>query len=384
MKNNKILSNITIKEEIKVDDFINIGIISFLKNNQAMFIHKTFEDYFSSCFIMKNLNNDFENYSKLLIENILQDDEYKVLRLFLNHYEFEIGKCSASSFPYLKAKNINSCFLNSVNEGLLNLAKFFEIKACFDIRDENGNTPLIIASEKGYKNIVSYLVKNSPKNFDIDSMNIFKSTAFISACENGHLEVVKYLATNEIRKSDIEKKDIFNNNGLANASKNGHIQIVKYLLEKFTMNSKLKELALIRASESGHLEVVEFLIINNHADVNAKDDYDNTSLIYASQNGHLDIVRFLLNNESIRNEMNTFEYSALDYALEYRFTDIADLLVKKFNLNDQKSQPLIMSNMINKYKEGAYKFYSNLSNKNFVASFVAITKSPENEKRFDN
>ena len=46
------------------------------------------------------------------------------------------------------------------------------------------------------------------------------------------------------------------------------------------------------AAENGHLSVVEYLV-NQKADMNAKDKYNWTPLHYASQNDHLSVVEYL-------------------------------------------------------------------------------------------
>ena len=53
--------------------------------------------------------------------------------------------------------------------------------------------------------------------------------------------------------------------------------------------------AIYLASELGHLEKVKYLV-ENGADVNAKDRFDRTALIFASENGHFEIVKYLVEN----------------------------------------------------------------------------------------
>ena len=54
---------------------------------------------------------------------------------------------------------------------------------------------------------------------------------------------------------------------------------------------------LHRAAANGHLSVVEYLV-NQEADINAKDRYEKTPLHLASSNGHLSVVEYLVNQEA--------------------------------------------------------------------------------------
>ncbi|SEO93077.1 ankyrin repeat domain-containing protein [Paenibacillus sp. OV219] len=57
--------------------------------------------------------------------------------------------------------------------------------------DEIDNTPIMIASVKGYVDIVRLLIEQS--NPDMTILNGYGGTALIPACEKGHVEVVRLL-----------------------------------------------------------------------------------------------------------------------------------------------------------------------------------------------
>lgn len=60
--------------------------------------------------------------------------------------------------------------------------------------DKVDNTPIMIASVKGYTDIVQLLVTKS--NPDMTILNGYGGTALIPACEKGHVDVVKLLLEN--------------------------------------------------------------------------------------------------------------------------------------------------------------------------------------------
>ena len=61
------------------------------------------------------------------------------------------------------------------------------------------------------------------------------------------------------------------------------------------------------------LEIVKYLL-ENGADINAKDNYGTTALMKASSNGQLEIVQFLIENGADINIKNNEGKTALDVA----------------------------------------------------------------------
>ena len=61
--------------------------------------------------------------------------------------------------------------------------------------------------------------------------------------------------------------------------------------------AKINLKQLFKAIEKDNLEIVKYMI-ENGADVNAKDDYENTALILASRKGRFEIVKYLVENEA--------------------------------------------------------------------------------------
>jgi len=59
------------------------------------------------------------------------------------------------------------------------------------------------------------------------------------------------------------------------------------------------------AAQNGHLSVVEYLV-NQKADINAKDYGKMTPLHYAAQNGHLSVVEYLINQKADINAKNAY------------------------------------------------------------------------------
>ena len=124
-------------------------------------------------------------------------------------------------------------------------------------KDVLGRMPLHIAAEKGYADIVMFLVENGA---DVNFTDANGNTPLIFIIhKTGNLEITKRL---------IAKGAIVN-----------------------TQN-RTGETALMYAAWRGHSEIVEFLI-EHHADATLKNRQGDTALTLAKSKGHLDIVRML-------------------------------------------------------------------------------------------
>ena len=72
---------------------------------------------------------------------------------------------------------------------------------------------------------------------------------------------------------------------------------------------------LHNAANNGHLSVVEYLV-NQKADINAKDEYNSTPLHSAAQNGHLSVVEYLVNQKADINAQDRLGETPLGKARE--------------------------------------------------------------------
>ena len=147
-----------------------------------------------------------------------------------------------------------------------------------------------IASQKGYLDVVSYLVRSG---VDPDQTTADGSSPVYTASYLGHLEVVKFLVT---AGADKEKPNKYGASPVHIASQQGHVEIVKFLVragvgKDRTTADGLSPLYL--ASKNGHQEIVEFLW-EARADLERASTTGATPVHTASKNGHVAIVDFLV------------------------------------------------------------------------------------------
>jgi ankyrin repeat protein len=314
-----------------IDGTKNYGIISVIIEDNVIFVHKTFEEYFCSRYLSKHLN-DIE-IKRLVFEKILFERDYKIIRLFLNHNRVEskdsnlknriVNRCLLK-FVFSKIHVIECCF-NAVKEGLLELVKFLvENGADVNAKYKDNNTALLLACKKSHFDIVKYLVENGAAVNANDSRS---STPLILASKNGNFEIVKFLVENG---ADVNAKYKADHTALVLASKNSHFEIVKFLIENGAdLNAKCsdKHQPLILASKNGNLELVKYLIKNGE-DVNATNNNNDTALILASKNGHLEIVKLLIESKADLDAKNDYNSTAIMLASKNDFFEIVKYLAE--------------------------------------------------------
>ena len=141
----------------------------------------------------------------------------------------------------------------------------------------------------------------------------------IEACGDNNLEEIKSIINSGV---DINTKYEDRNNVtvLIVASTIGDLKIVKYLLDNGAdINAKddSNVTALIGASSSGHLEIVQYLVEiekDEKVDIDAKDNDGWTALMWASRIGNLGMVDCLIKNNAKVNIENKDGQTALDLA----------------------------------------------------------------------
>ena len=113
------------------------------------------------------------------------------------------------------------------------------------------------------------------------------------------------------------------------AAHEGHKEVVELLIaEGAGVNTKTDDgwTPLILAAIKGHKEIVDLLIANG-ADVNAKDEIGG-ALHSAALEGHKEIVELLITKDADVNAKNEDGETPLDWAINFKQTEVADLLRK--------------------------------------------------------
>jgi ankyrin repeat protein len=167
------------------------------------------------------------------------------------------------------------------------------------VKDAEGSTPLHLASNCGYANIVKKLLDQP--GLDVNAQNNSKETPLHLASENGHLDVAgQLLGCPDIRVNLQSSSDA---TPLFQAVQNNHPEVVQKLLNHADIDPNVRSLVgmtpLHPACALGYLEMVEGLLNSPKIEVNAMDSVGRNPLIRAIERNRPPIVKRLLDHAKI-------------------------------------------------------------------------------------
>ncbi|KAK1357354.1 Ankyrin repeat-containing protein [Heracleum sosnowskyi] len=219
------------------------------------------------------------------------------------------------------------------------LIEYYDL-ATAGIKARNGFDALHIAAKQGDLDMVKVLMETHPElSMTVDMAN---TTALHTAATQGHREVVHYLLELESSLATIARSN--GKTALHSAARNGHLEIVKALLSKepglATRTDKKGQTALQMASKGQNIEVVEELIKADPSSINLTDNKGNTALHIATRKGRAQIVRVLLaQSETNTKAVNRSNETALDTAEKTNQAEIAPIL-QAHGVQSVKSMPI--------------------------------------------
>jgi len=196
---------------------------------------------------------------------------------------------------------------------------------------------------KGNPSIISYGIHGLTQDEIKKHMEILVGNGVIEKTKideinekNGLTEaknpLINAIINNDIEtvKSFIKSKNI-NINILNYAIKENNIEIVLLLLENGAdVNAKNNngETCLYYATKENNIEIVQ-LLLENGADINAINNYGKTPLIYSIWSNNKDIVELLIQKGADVNAKNNYGDTPLYYAIKENNKDIVELLIQK-------------------------------------------------------
>lgn len=211
-------------------------------------------------------------------------------------------------------------FIQAIQEGNITTVKLglSDNPSLIDAKTEQGLSVLLLAMYYRKNDIVNVLLKNK-KEFD-----------FFEAAAAGQLDFVKkYL---EDQPGILNQFAVDGFTGLGLSCFFNQKEIVSFLLQKgadpnIASNNDFKVAPLHSAAATSQIEIVNILL-QNSANVNAKQSNGVTALHSAAHNGATELVKLLLKNGADKNDKTQEGKSVLDFAKEGGFTEIINLLIK--------------------------------------------------------
>lgn len=211
-------------------------------------------------------------------------------------------------------------------------------------KDKGGLVPLHNACSYGHYEVAELLVKYKA---NVNAMDLWKFTPLHEAAAKEKYDICKLLLKNGANvhsknrdnltpidlvkdpKSDLA--DLLRGEpALLDAAKKGEIERVKKLLTEDNVNCRdeygRNSTPLHLAAGYNHLDVVEYLL-ENKADVNAKDKGGLVPLHNASSYGHVDVASLLIRYNSVINATDRWNFTPLHEAAQKGRTQVCSLLI---------------------------------------------------------
>ncbi|XP_052528056.1 kinase D-interacting substrate of 220 kDa isoform X4 [Tympanuchus pallidicinctus] len=241
------------------------------------------------------------------------------------------------------ASLMNQSLLTYAEEGNVPALKAL-LEKCRDVdeRNENGQTPLMLAAEQGNLEIVQELLKKGA-NCNLEDADNW--TALISAAKEGHEAIIAELLSYGV---NLEHRDLGGWTALMWASYKGRTEVAKLLLEKGAnpniTGMQYSVYPIIWAAGRGHSDIVH-LLLQHGAKVNCSDKYGTTPLVWAARKGHLDCVKYLLQMGADVDQEGANSMTALIVAVKGGYTDSVKEILKRnpnVNLTDKDGNTALM------------------------------------------
>jgi len=245
-------------------------------------------------------------------------------------------------------ENHETALMIAIKNKNLNIAKKLLMKnADITIRDQDSNTPLMVASIHSDASDLVKEILNRPNN-TINLMDKNGRTALLLAIKEKCADNAKILLENGARILDVDQKK---NSSLMIACKRGDIDIANYICTTYDavdinwQNNSLNT-ALMKAVKNNHHSLVKNLIMNGAAiEICNKDG--NTALLIACIKGRDQIVKTLL-EENANIECYNNEYvTPIIAACESNNVTLAKTLIDTYNAKVNYKEPNITERMNN-------------------------------------
>lgn len=317
-------------------------------------------DFLNSNDISKNSYKERNCFLKFIIKSVLESMTKK--KAIKNE---EKGKIiiSNKSTQFIDISFLNLLINIAIKSKDLDLIKyimennFYQSLININVKDINGEYPIITSVITGDLNIFKYLVEHGA-DYNIKDSN---EKSVISLAMETNSYILKYL----LKKSDINEIDDCFNSLFFNAIGRGDkvkieniIFLVKYRINKnLDMNIKNfnGDTPLIFSYKLGHKNIFKFLI--KYCNINEKDIHGYPLLYYIINNRDSKMLKILIKMGIDINTKDPFGNSALQIAIDKHDKKIINILLENPNLkintvNNQGNSPFmsfIKSNYFNPY-----------------------------------
>ncbi|XP_046580961.1 ankyrin repeat domain-containing protein 17-like [Haliotis rubra] len=160
-----------------------------------------------------------------------------------------------------------------------------------NIRDDNDDTPVMIAARKGHKDVFDLLVR---KGADL-TLKGDDGTILYTACEGGDIEIVKYMLGQNVSSIHTCGPEWFT--PVLKAANHGHWEVFDLLVLKeasLLVKCESIENILHAACTGGNMKIVKCVLEKKIVNINSEGVYGVTPAMVAASRGHKDVFDLLI------------------------------------------------------------------------------------------
>jgi ankyrin repeat protein len=232
----------------------------------------------------------------------------------------EVKDCDEQTALHLAAKNGH---LN-ISRTLLESARGRHL---LELQVNNKRTPLLLAARYGKSDVFQYLLENGAY---IGAADASEETALHLAAESGHLSIVQTIIKRDDGGQLLELQNDNDRTPLLLAARYGQFDIFQYLLENkadITAKDWNEETALHLAAENGHLSIVKFFLEKHGDFLEQRNVINETPLLLAAERGQKEILQYLIEHEANIEACSSHEDTVLHYAVREGHSNIVEILL---------------------------------------------------------
>ncbi|XP_071104740.1 ankyrin-3-like [Haliotis cracherodii] len=249
--------------------------------------------------------------------------------------ETRAGKTACVKDEYYPAQNqtiVNTILFDACTTGDLQQVKYILSQdiANINTRGENGMTPIMIATEKGHREIIELLVK---KGSDLSLFDEDDNTILHLACKEGNVEIVKHILSQKI--IDIESRGENENTPLMFAVQFGNMEVFSFLMKKGANISNLDEDGgniLHFSCRRGNIEILNYILKRNLVDINSEMDDGMTPLLLTAKLGKKQLFQLLIERGAYEAKTHDSK-ELLNYACEGGDVEIMERVLNLTNVD---------------------------------------------------
>ncbi|XP_069687940.1 uncharacterized protein [Periplaneta americana] len=310
------------------------GIVIDVINDRAIFIHRTFAEYFVALWFAEN----FRHVTEYLKTKIFEPN-FQIVRKFFN-------RILAQKFTLHTAiLNHDKCTVETLMS-----AQTLDV----NVRDEGGRTPLYLAvmslieddPNSVVQQIIAILLEYGANPGIKDKVFGWRPLRLADKIRTSPyifgLLLDKKASSSDLvlARQEIPGNDMYVQDVLRIAARHGFVKLAKFVFEcgirvghsimvVSDNRSECCATMLHEAARYGQLRLVKYLI-DHKADIEARDSSMNerTALMWAAERGQLGIVEYLIKRGSNVNACDEYGYTALLLAARNAKLDVVKLLTQ--------------------------------------------------------